>query len=265
MTTPPVITINSNRISRDEDYMQRAEIIAKRSKANRLQVGAILVKDNRAISDGYNGMPAGEIDDVCEMWDFGPQGKSEPLMVTKRETLHAESNVLMKLARAGGVGAEGATLYTVYSPCFECAKLIKQAGIIRLVYRNEYRDPDGIKFLMERGVQVDQLVPIQPSAPPRQAAPMPVKPSPAPAMSILKQITAPDPNDMVSQLRARGPITPPIKPVEPIVGQTDFQPVTSEDEVAALLRAHEAAIRLTGPAKSNDTETTTESFRSTFL
>jgi dCMP deaminase len=157
------ITINPSRIDLDEAYMQMAEIWAKRSKANRLQVGALIVKGGQIISDGYNGMPAGEADDVCEELFYDPSDERAPghsvapSMVTKREVLHAESNALMKLARSGGTGSNGATIYTVYSPCFECAKLIKQAGISRLVYRHQYRDAGGIKFLSARGVEVAQL------------------------------------------------------------------------------------------------------------
>lgn len=144
------ITINPNRIELDEAYMQMAEIWARRSKGNRLQVGALIVKDKQIISDGYNGMPAGDEDDVCEYWHNGE-------MRTKPEVLHAESNALMKIAENGGTGAQDATLYTTYSPCFECAKLIKQAKIKRVVFRNQYRDSGGIEMLRKRGVEVVQL------------------------------------------------------------------------------------------------------------
>lgn len=245
---PPEITVNPNRISRDEDYMQRAEIIAKRSKANRLQVGAVLVKDNRVISDGYNGMPAGEKDDVCETWQHHERDSSHPpTMVTKREVLHAESNTLMKLARFGGTGSDGATIYTVYSPCFECAKLIKQAGIVRLVYRNEYRDAGGIKFLRDRGVVVDHLhsvtvVEINPPAP---------VPTPAP-----QPRPAPKPTPMLAEITGRHTAAQPAVPSPSVftnIGVPDparlnaiqFPP---EDEVAALLRAHEASLKKAVPA-----------------
>jgi dCMP deaminase len=78
-------------------------------------------------------------------------------LTTKREVLHAESNALMKIAENGGVGAQGATLYTTWSPCFECSKLIRQAKVKRVVYREAYRDTSGIDFLRSSGVQVDQL------------------------------------------------------------------------------------------------------------
>lgn len=135
--------------------MQMAEIWAKRSKANRKQVGALIVKDRQIISDGYNGMPAGDEDDVCEYFTNGvdeDQGLS-----TKPEVLHAESNALAKIAENGGVGAQGGTLYVTMSPCKECAKLIKQAKIKRVVFRELYRDNGGIEFLTTRGVKVEQL------------------------------------------------------------------------------------------------------------
>jgi dCMP deaminase len=146
------ITINPNRIDLDEAYLQMAEIWAKRSKANRSQVGALIVKDLQIISDGYNGMPAGDPDDTCEYWD-----ENDLAFRTKPEVLHAESNALLKISRNGGRGTDGATLYQTLSPCLECAKKIKQAGIKRLVFRNIYRDTSGVKFLTDRGVVVEQL------------------------------------------------------------------------------------------------------------
>lgn len=159
------ITINPNRIELDEAYMQMAEVWAKRSKAIRKQVGALIVKDRRIISDGYNGMPAADKDDTCEYWAWpdgydgqdGLSGPPDKVLRTKPEVLHAESNALTKIAEGGGVGASGATLYVTLSPCFECAKLIKQSRIQRVVYREAYRDTSGIDFLQSRGVQVDQL------------------------------------------------------------------------------------------------------------
>jgi dCMP deaminase len=163
------LSINPNRIDLDEAYLQMAEIWAKRSKANRKQVGALIVKDKQIISDGYNGMPSGAKDDVCEVDDrqdeysYRVQWGTErpPLkladLVTKPEVLHAESNALMKISENGGVGAQGATLYVTMSPCRECAKLIKQAKIRRVVFREQYRDTGGVDFLREYGVTVDQL------------------------------------------------------------------------------------------------------------
>lgn len=133
--------------------MQMAEIWAKRSKANRSQVGALIVKNRQIISDGYNGMPAGSEDDVCEIYDENGNLRTKP------EVLHAESNALLKIAENGGVGARGATLYSTLSPCTECAKLIKQSKISRVVYRHSYRIFDGILMLRKLGVEVTQLPP----------------------------------------------------------------------------------------------------------
>ena len=152
----PAITINQNRIDLDEAYMQMAEIWARRSKANRTQVGALIVKDKQIISDGYNGMPAGDADDTCEVWVPSTTAPGY-VMQTKPEVLHAESNALMKITEHGGVGAQGATLYITMSPCAECAKLIKQAKIARVVYRTKYRITSGIDLLESRGVKVEQL------------------------------------------------------------------------------------------------------------
>jgi len=148
------LTINPNRIEIDEAYLQMAEIWARRSKANRLQVGALIVKNGRIISDGYNGMPSGAQgeDDVCEYYDEVGEIR------TKSEVLHAEANAIIKLAASvTGGGSEGATLYCTYSPCPECAKLIVQAKIARVVFRNHYRLPEGVERLEKRGVKCEQL------------------------------------------------------------------------------------------------------------
>lgn len=148
------LTVNTNRIEIDEAYLQMAEVWAHRSKANRLQVGALIVKNGRIISDGYNGMPSGASgdDDVCE--EYADDGSVR----TKHEVLHAEANAILKLAADGsGGGSEGATLYTTYSPCPECAKLIVQAKIARVVFRNHYRLPEGVERLEKRGVKCIQL------------------------------------------------------------------------------------------------------------
>lgn len=159
------ISINPDRIDLDEAYLSMAEIWARRSKANRKQVGALIVKDKQIISDGYNGLPAGDKDDVCEYLDYpewyggrvGDGCPPEKVLKTKPEVLHAESNALMKIAENGGVGAQDATLYVTMSPCKECAKLIKQAKIKRVVFREQYRDTGGVDFLKSRGVDVIQL------------------------------------------------------------------------------------------------------------
>jgi dCMP deaminase len=105
-------------------------------------------------------MPSGVEDDVCEFWeDTSALIKAEPewSLRTKPEVLHAESNTLLKLAKNGGMGAKGATLYTTVSPCPECAKLIKQAEIKRVVFRHQYRLTEGIDLLRRLGVQVERL------------------------------------------------------------------------------------------------------------
>jgi len=144
------LSINKNRIELDEAYMQMAEVWSKRSKANRSQVGAIIVRDHQIISDGYNGMPTGSSNEVCEYYD-GDALKTYP------EVLHAESNALMKISRNGGNGAAGGTLYVTLSPCAECAKLIIQAQLKRIVYRVAYRLTDGIDLLRTYKIQVDQI------------------------------------------------------------------------------------------------------------
>jgi len=247
------ITINPNRIDLDEAYLQMAEVWARRSKGNRLQVGCLIVKDKQIISDGYNGMPAGSEDDTCEVFTNGVNINDG--LKTKREVLHAESNALMKIAENGGTGAQGATLYTTWSPCFECSKLIRQAKITRVVFRNAYRDMDGVQFLHDSGVIVEQLLGTEtvkaappPPPPPRPAPPVALPPKPAPKpMSMLAAVAGG--NDEIARLRAAGPLAPPaiipevVNPDEVVIGQTDFVPVVAEDEVAALLRAHEAATR----------------------
>lgn len=144
----------------DEVYLRMAEVWAKRSKARRLQVGALIVKDKQIISDGYNGMPAGATNDVCEEWlvepgvsDNSPHGITK----TRADVLHAESNAITKLARNGGRGAEGATMYLTHSPCQECAKLIVQSGISRVVFREPFRKDDGMQTLRRYGIVVEHI------------------------------------------------------------------------------------------------------------
>lgn len=145
-SAPPVVP----RISLDAAYLTMAHTLARRSKAVRLQVGAFIVKDTQIISDGYNGMPYGAAQDVCETSDGN-------VLTTRPEVLHAESNALMKLSRYGGTGAEGATMYVTHSPCVECAKLIIQARIKRVVFAEQYRSDAGSILLGEYGIQVEQL------------------------------------------------------------------------------------------------------------
>ena len=135
-------------------YMDWAERAAQLSHARRLQVGAVIVKDDSVISYGYNGMPAGW-DNNCEHEMKWPNGEIRFLQ-TKDEVLHAESNAIAKLARSVESG-EGASLFVTHSPCIECAKLIYQSGIARLFFGTQYRDMAGVEFLKKSGVAVEQL------------------------------------------------------------------------------------------------------------
>lgn len=135
-------------------YMQTAKTFAALSHARRLKVGCIIVKDDRTISIGYNGMPAGW-DNNCEDEIQYPAAEGITLK-TKAEVLHAESNAIAKLARSNESG-EGASLFVTHSPCLECAKLIYQAGIKSVYYESNYRDSNGIKFLQQSGVAIEQL------------------------------------------------------------------------------------------------------------
>ena len=123
-----------------------AEEWAKLSHCKRRQVGALIVKDKMIISDGYNGTPTG-FENPCED-DEG---------YTKWYVLHAEANAIMKVA-ASTQSSIGATLYVTLSPCTECSKLIFQSGIKRVVYINESKDRSGLDFLINAGVQVDQII-----------------------------------------------------------------------------------------------------------
>ena len=130
-------------------YMDVAERFAKLSSATRLQVGAIVVKDDRIISIGYNGMPSGW-DNCCEDEQRSGNTGYGRKLVTKPEVLHAETNAIAKLAESG----LGATMFVTHSPCIECAKLIYQSGISTVYYKNNYRSDDGIKFLTKSKVRV---------------------------------------------------------------------------------------------------------------
>lgn len=134
-------------------YMKVAETFAELSSARRLHVGAIVVKNDRIISIGYNGMPAGW-DNNCET-----EHKYFPRMVelkTKPEVLHAETNAIAKLAKSTDSG-DGATLFVTHAPCLDCAKLVYQSGINSVYYRNTYRNVDGLAFLEKAGVRVEQV------------------------------------------------------------------------------------------------------------
>jgi len=134
-------------------YMDWASRVSKLSHARRLQVGAVIVKDDSVISYGYNGMPAGW-DNNCE--NIVGYNMGEPMLKTKPEVLHAESNAIAKLAKSSNSG-NGADLFVTHSPCLECAKLIHQSGISRVWYSENYRDDAGIKFLVMSQVEVRQI------------------------------------------------------------------------------------------------------------
>ena len=169
----------------DSAYLKIAEIWAQNSFARRAKVGAIIVKDNRIISDGFNGTPVG-FDNTCEEYrcslmhdnsvecPISPEitiadklksnthlhyvcgGCSCSEMVTKKEVLHAEANAITKLCQSAQ-SSEGATIYVTMSPCFECAKLIIQAGIKRVVYKEQYRETAGLELLKAAGIEVVHL------------------------------------------------------------------------------------------------------------
>ena len=138
-------------------YMKTAEVFAELSHARRLHVGAIIVKDDRIISIGYNGMPAGW-DNNCEYELLEDNGDDEPEVVlkTKPEVLHAETNAIAKLAKSNEFGLD-AYMFITHAPCLDCAKLIYQSGIRSVFYRDAYRSEDGIRFLEQSKVAVTQV------------------------------------------------------------------------------------------------------------
>jgi dCMP deaminase len=156
-------------------YMKTAETFAELSHARRLHVGAIVVKDDRIISIGYNGMPAGW-DNDCEyreymdpaaggwlspieieaQWQYLEEDGTRYTLKTKPEVLHAETNAISKLAKSSESGA-GAAIFITHAPCLDCAKLIYQSGINSVFYRNSYRSTDGVEFLEKSGVTVEML------------------------------------------------------------------------------------------------------------
>ena len=134
-------------------YMKTAETFSECSTAKRLHVGAIVVKDDRIISIGYNGMPSGW-DNDCEDIKINNDGQYE--LKTKPEVLHAETNAIAKLAKSNESGL-GATMFITHSPCMDCAKLVYQSGINTVYYRNSYRDENGIQFLEKAGVKIEKI------------------------------------------------------------------------------------------------------------
>ena len=129
----------------DRSYIEMARVWAKNSYCKRRKVGALIVKDRMIISDGYNGTPSG-FENICE----DDNGNTKPYV------LHAEANAITKVAKSNN-SSQGATLYITDSPCMECAKLIIQSGIVRVVYENKYRITDGLDLLERAGVVVEQL------------------------------------------------------------------------------------------------------------
>ena len=135
-------TTKEKQLMLDKRYIRMASIWAENSYCTRRQVGALIVKHQRIISDGYNGTPSG-FENICE----------DDNNVTKPYVLHAEANAITKIARSNN-SSEGATLYVTASPCIECAKLIIQAGIKRVVYSEKYRLEDGLELLKRAGIEV---------------------------------------------------------------------------------------------------------------
>ena len=132
----------------DKTYLKMANTWGQLSKAKRRQVGCLIVRDGRIISDGYNGTPHG-FDNNCEFETrFG--------LETSPEVLHAESNALTKLAKSTQ-SSDGSTVYVTLSPCWDCAKLMIQSGIKRVVYSNKYRITGGIEILTKAGIEVIQV------------------------------------------------------------------------------------------------------------
>ncbi len=130
----------------DKSYLDMARVWAQNSYCKRRQVGALIVKDRMIISDGYNGTPCG-FENVCE----------DENGVTKPYVLHAEANAITKVAQSGN-SSKDATLYVTASPCMECAKLIIQSGIKRVVYLDEYRIMDGVELLKKAGIEVCHFI-----------------------------------------------------------------------------------------------------------
>ena len=132
------------------NYMEIAKTLAKRSYCNRLQVGCIIVKNGRIISNGFNGTIPG-FENICETMDDK----------TSHSVIHAEMNAIMKLARSTESSEDG-VMFVTHSPCVECAKHIIQAGIREVVYEEKYRDEHGIEMLRQAGVRVNRLFTLKP-------------------------------------------------------------------------------------------------------
>jgi len=146
----------------DYAHMKAAEAYAELSHAIRLKVGAIVTKDDRVVSIGYNGTPAGWDNNCEEVVNVDPNDTRYNYnyftkeLKTRPEVIHAEANAIGKLARSLESG-DGATMYITHAPCFECSKMIHVAGINKVFYRNQYRNDDGIKFLNQCNIEVEQI------------------------------------------------------------------------------------------------------------
>ena len=137
--------LKNKQLKYDKAYLRIAQEWGKLSYCKRRQVGALIVKDRMIISDGYNGTPSG-FENLCED-DEG---------YTKWYVLHAEANAILKVA-SSTQSCKGATLYITMSPCKECSKLIHQAGIVKVVYKEAYKDDSGLKFLKKAGIELEQI------------------------------------------------------------------------------------------------------------
>ena len=140
---------NNKQYLLDERYIRMARIWGENSYCKRRQVGALIVKEKMIISDGFNGTPSG-FENICE----DETGRTKPYV------LHAEANAITKVARSNN-SSEGATLYVTCSPCIECAKLIIQAGIRRVVFSELYHNTDGIDLLQRSGVEIEHIAEIE--------------------------------------------------------------------------------------------------------
>jgi dCMP deaminase len=136
------VVVDEKQLKTDKRYLQMARIWASNSYCKRRQVGALLVKEKMIISDGYNGTPSG-FENECE----------DENNDTKSYVLHAEANAITKVAKSNN-SSEGSTLYITTSPCIECAKLIIQAGIVRVVFTEKYRISDGIDLLKRANIEI---------------------------------------------------------------------------------------------------------------
>jgi len=138
-------------------HMKVAEVYAQLSSAERLKVGAVIVKEDTIIGIGYNGMHVDKlnVEEIEQQWPYEDRGKRYKL-ITKDEVIHAESNAISKVAKSTN-STEGSYLFVTHAPCIHCAKLIHQSGIIRVFYKEAYRDDSGLKFLEKCGIKVMKI------------------------------------------------------------------------------------------------------------